>query len=873
MLRIKDILINHLNNPVGVWGDITVGWKLESDRDCVRQAGYELRIMEKSCSDDFFSQKEQTDNSAAVPVCGIAWKPLRYYEIIVRAWDNYGQTSPWQTAHFLTAMKPGTWEGIFITAERPEDKEKAPGTMLRKEIFVARPIQTAILTATAQGLYQVRLNGRRVGSDELAPGWTSYQKRLLYQSYDVTQYMKQGANALGVLLGAGWYKGDISWFRTHNYYGDYAAFSAQLLLRYADGSEEIIQTDGSWRGSSAPILHADIYDGETYDARLEQDGWDDAGFDDSSWSRAREVSQSHPDPTPQHSCSIQIAQNLPAQSLFTTPEGDLVLDFGQNLTGWVRFTVRGKPGDEVELNCFEILDAQGNAYTENLRTAKQTIRYICKGGGLETYQPHFTFQGFRYVRINRWPGTPAPDSFTACVLHSKMDSKGTFQCSDPDLNQLQSNILWGLRGNSVGVPTDCPQRDERLGWTGDAQMFCKTACFLLDMHEYYRQWLQDVAADQMPDGGVTHVVPDVLTGASQEPTYGSSGWGDVAVIMPWVLYQESGDAAIIRQQYQSMKKWVDYIEAHNEKGIIHTCWQYGDWLALDAEEGSYFGATPVELTSLGYHAYTCRLLSKMAAVIGEEEDAAHYQALHDAAVEDFRRIYCLPNGKLSVSTQTAYVFALHFGLLSKSQVPVAEKELCSLLEQHGGHLTTGFMGTPYFLHALSANGRLKEAYDLLLKDDFPSWLYQVKQGATTVWEHWDGLKPDGSMWSADMNSFNHYAYGSVGQWLYERCAGILNDEDFPGYKHFYIVPNVGGGLTWAEAIHESVYGTVRSHWRLENGWVELTVQIPHNTTADILLWTDKKPESGGMLPFQRAGQAWQAQAGSGVWNVRYQYNG
>ena len=872
MLNVYDIQINHLREPVGIWGDIIVSWKLDSNHRCVRQTGYELRIVKSDGTSADFCRKEQTDNSAAVAVCGVDWEPLQYYTVSVRAWDNCGETSPWQTARLLTALRPGSWGARFITAERPEDRESSPGTLLRKEFQTDRPVQTAILTATAQGLYQVRLNGQRVGNDELAPGWTSYRERLLYQSYDVTELLRSGENALGVLLGAGWYKGDVSWFRTHNHYGDHAAFSAQLLLRYWDGSEEIIQTDESWQGAYSPILHADLYDGETYDARKEQMHWDESGFDGRDWRPARQVTQSHPEPVPQHGGAIQIIEMLPAKRLFTTPAGDTVLDFGQNLTGWVCFTVQGDPGDEVELVCFETLDAQGNVYTDNLRTAKQKIHYICKGG-LETYQPHFTFQGFRYAKIVRWPGKLMVDNVSACVVHSRMEMLGTFQCSDPLLNQLQSNILWGLRGNSVGIPSDCPQRDERLGWTGDVQIFCKTACFLADMYEFYRQWLLDLETDQAGDGAVPHVIPDVLTGVSLEPTAGSSGWGDAAVVVPWVLYQESGDPTIIRQQYNSMKAWVDYIQAHNKGGIIHTCWQYGDWLALDAEEGSYHGATPTELTSLGYHAYTCRLLSKMAAVIGETADTAYYQALYTAAVEDFRRLYILPDGKLTVPTQTAYVFALHFGLIAQEQRSAAASELCALLERDGGHLTTGFMGTPYLLHALSDSGRLEEAYNLLMRDDYPSWLYQVKQGATTVWEHWDGLKPDGTMWSADMNSFNHYAYGSVGQWLYEWCAGLVPDEDHPGYRHFTISPHIGGGLTWAKAVHESVYGLIQIHWKYENDWVELNVQIPHNTMADILVTQGGKPVETAGLPIQKTAAGWLVQAGSGNWIIRYPYRG
>ena len=870
MLDVVDIRINHIWEPQGVSGDIAVGWKLRSERRNVMQSGYELlAAKDDACQDIVYrSGKVDSGESANVYLRGIPWEPLRYYTIAVRVWDNHGENSPWRKTRILTALPIADWQARFITAERQTDRKAAPGTAVRTSFVIAKPVKEAFLVSTARGLYQAFLNGERIGRDELAPGWTSYNRRLLYQTYDVTELLREGENAVGVLLGAGWYKGDVSWLRRHNFYGDFSAFAGQLVIRYADGGEETIYSDGTWKGNDSPILHADVYDGETYDARREEAGWNCPKFDDSLWRNVSVLETNREILSPQAGCPIRIQEAIPVKEILTTPEGDTVLDFGQNLTGWVRFTVQGGPGDEVELHFFEALDGKGNVYTDNLRTAKQTIRYFCKGAGPETYQPHFTFFGFRYVRIRRWPEEkPDAAQFTAFVLHSDMETRGDFHCSNPLLNRLQSNIRWGLRGNSVGVPTDCPQRDERLGWTGDAQVFCKTACYLMDMTEFYRQWLCDLAADQRPDGGVAHVVPDVLGDFEGHPAYGASGWADVAVTLPWTLYQESGDPSIIRQQYGSMKAWAEYVESHNHQGIIQTNGQFGDWLALDAAEGSYYGATPLEYTSLVYHIHTCGLLSKMASIIGEQTDAKRYSMFREAALENYRKRYLLPNGKLRVNTQTAYAMALFFHLLPEQSVSTALRELLKLLKERDGHLSTGFLGTPCLLHALSEHGCAKEAYALLLKEDFPSWLYQVKKGATTVWEHWDGLKPDGSMWSADMNSFNHYAYGAVGQWLYEVCAGLRMDE--AGYRRFTVRPHTGGGLDFAETSHESVYGTIRVRWERRNDEVVLSVQIPPNTAARIILEPTAEVVDAGGLDFTASPDAMQTEAGSGTWNMIY----
>lgn len=872
MLEIKKIKINHLDSPIGITGVVCASWEIMSDNMDVVQTGYHLQISERQ---DFHtlvydSGRTASAESANVVISGICFKSLVRYFVRVYIWDNYGEDSGWSRTEFLSALQnTDEWQANFITAETDTDKLKASGTAVRKEFTITKSVKEAFLISTAHGLYQVYLNGKRVCYDELTPGWTSYNKRLLYQSYDVTALLKYGDNAIGALLGAGWFKGDISYNRLHNFYGNFSAFAGQLLVRYEDGSEDVIVTDKSWKGTHSPILHADIFDGESYDARLEQEGWAESGFDeDDRWKCVSLTKQAKENLVPQQGCTVRIKEKKAVKDIITTPQGDTVLDFGQNLAGWVHFCVKGCSGDVVELNCFEILDADGNVYTENLRTAKQTIRYICKGDGTEEFTPHFTYQGFRYVRVKQYPGIVEKDKFEALVLYSDMEQKGTFCCSNNLLNQLQSNICWGMKGNSVDIPTDCPQRDERLGWTGDAQIFGQTASYLMDTTEFYRKWLCDVATDQKPDGGVPNVVPDVLSNFEGKPSYGSSAWGDVAVVLPWVIYQETGDISIILQQYKSMKAWVDFVakNAESEKEIFDM--QFGDWVALDAEDGSYYGATPVRLTCFAYRAYVTRLFAKMAEAVGKTEDAKVYQSMYKKAVQDFKESYFNEDGTMTVQTQTAHIVALYFNLVPENYKEIVTKSLLRLLAEQDGHLVTGFIGTPYFMHALSQNGCIKEAYELLLKEDFPSWLYQVKQGATTVWEHLDGLKPDGSMWSADMNSFNHYAYGAVGLWMYEVCAGLRMDEEHPGWKHFYVEPTPGGGLTFAEASHLTAYGKASARWELKDGEMLVCVQIPHNTSADIILHDVSSVKDNASLDFKREGSAIRAKAGSGYYKIR-----
>lgn len=877
MLKIDSIKTNYMTEPSGIIGSAQISWALSSDKRNVHQKSYRLRISKTGDFNDcvYDSGTVFSDESAHIrPELNL--ESITRYYIQVQVTDDLGETAQAQSSFITGYSHIDQWQGSFISVESPEDKDESFGTLLRREFVVSGKIKSAYFVGTAHGLYQAYLNGEKVGEDYFTPGWTSYNKRLQYQVYDVSHMVSSGRNTCGIMLGAGWYKGKMSYNLNRNHYGCCTAFGGQLVLDYEDGRREIVASDSSWKGARGPILFSEIYDGESYDARLAQEGWDKNGFDDSKWQHSREMAAPKQLLCPQQGKGVQIMHTFKPIALLNTPAGERVLDFGQNLSGWCRFTVKGaKPGDKVLLRFFETLDAQGNVYTENLRTAKQTITYICKGGQ-ESYQPSFSYQGFRYAQVIQWPVALEKEDFTACVLHTAMEQTGEFTSSNPLLNQLQHNILWSMKGNSLDIPSDCPQRDERLGWTGDVQIFCSTALVLMNAYSFYSKWLKDVAADQTEDGAVAHIVPDIVSGKSDEDWLtkqgcsGASAWADVAVILPWNLYLSYGDRDIILQQYESMKSWIDFMGRHSSQTCLFEYkLQFGDWVALDAEEGSYFGATPTLFTSAAYYCLSTGLFAKMAEIVGREQDARQYQALYEKLCASFREHFISPEGELSVQTQTAHIIALQFGLVPQEHRAKVAARLAELLEEQDGHLVTGFVGTPYFCSALSENGYVEQAYELLLKEDFPSWLYQVKQGATTVWEHWDGLKPDGSMWSADMNSFNHYSYGSVGDWLYKSVCGLRPCPEQPGYRRFSIMPRLSRRLSKAGLSYDSLYGRICVSWQLCGDRAELELEVPANTGARLVLEDARQICSADGLEFTAADKGFSAQLGSGRYRIEF----
>lgn len=878
MIRISEMRLNYQRQLMAVTEMPQFSWQIDSDRRNIRQDSYQMQLTKDGSFETllFDSGWIESDESAHVIIEDVALESARRYFARVRIMANGEQTEFCNPVSFLTGLlQTSEWQANFISAESPDDAGLSKGTYVRQTFEIRKPVREAYVLSTALGLYKLFLNGHRVGRVELAPGWTSYHKHLLYQMHDVTDQLQNGVNAVGASLGAGWYKGKMGFVGLRNHYGTQTAFAMQLIVRYEDGSEELIITDTSWKGSDSPVVFAEIYDGEAYDATLEQAGWDQPGFDADGWQPVTTIANDRSVLAVQEAAGVQEMEELSVKSLFTTPGGDLCLDFGQNLSGWIHFKATGRKGDRVELNCFETLDAQGNAYFANLRDAKETLSYVFGHDGEIEYHPSFTFQGFRYARIAAWPGQPKPENFTARVVYSNMESTGTFTCSNEDLNQLNRNVTWSLKGNFVDIPTDCPQRNERLGWTGDAQIFARTACYLMNTYTFFAKWLVDVAVDQTPEGGVPHVVPDNLSGKSDEDwllrqgTHSAAAWADVAVIMPWAMYQNFGDRRIIHRQYDSMKHWINFMRDHANDYIWNYKLQFGDWVALDAEPGSYFGATPNDLTCTAYFAYSTGLFAKMARIIGKVEDAHEYEALSAKVVDKYHRTFFDDQGHLTAQTQTAHIVSLFFNLVPDRFREQTVNGLLRLLAKANGHLVTGFVGTPYFCHALSQNGRTAEAFDLLLKDDFPSWLYQVKMGATTIWEHWDGIRPDGTMWSPDMNSFNHYAYGAVDEWIFRVLGGLETDEEKPGFKHAVIHPHIGGGLDFAKTAYRSVYGWVATDWKVLAKLVELNVTIPANTTAIILLDRAVSIVDADGLAFASDRGILQALAGSGQYRILY----
>ena len=558
----------------------------------------------------------------------------------------------------------------------------------------------------------------------------------------------------------------------------------------------------------------------------------------------------------------------------------MVLDFGQNLTGWVRVMVKGTAGAQVILRHSETLDSRGEIFYDNLRKARQTVCYTLRGDGIERFEPHFSYQGFRYVEVVAFPGTVDLECFTACVIHTDMPHTCEFSCSNELVNRLQQNIWWSQRDNFLDVPTDCPQRDERLGWTGDAQVYAGTACYHMIAERFYEKWLNDLRTEVSLEKGLPAIIPNIV----DDSFASSSGWGDAAVIVPWTLYLTYGDITVLERQYDSMKCWVEYIRRQGDDPFLwNSGFHYGDWLGLDAKPGSYEGATAKDFIATAFYAHSTDILIKTARVLGKTEDEQKYEVLHQQILERLREEFIAPRGRLSVETQTAHVLALHFGLLAEKDIPRTARRLRALLAERSDHLTTGFMGTPYICHALSNYGMTDIAYKLLLNRDLPSWLYAVEKGATTIWEHWDSILEDGSFWSRDMNSFNHYANGSVGEWMYKVVAGLRPDENKPGFKHIIIQPQPGGGLDFAKIALTTLYGVIRTGWEKTDAGMTLTAEIPANTTATVTLpgakldsvQLDGKAPAGqaGVHAIQQRENGVETELGSGQYTFSFACNG
>jgi alpha-L-rhamnosidase len=691
-----------------------------------------------------------------------------------------------------------------------------PGRYLRKNFAATKPIVKARLYATALGVYEASLNGQRISDDLLAPGWTDYNKRVMVQTYDVTKIIRRGENALGAVLADGWYAGRLGWMGLAQY-ATRPIFSAQLEITFTDGSTAIVATDDSWKAGPGEIIGSDDQWGEVNDAQKSVKDWDQPTFKDATWPNAV-VEEHSVRLVPQLGPPIRALMELPPQKI--ARHGDSwIIDFGQNLVGHVRLAARGRAGETITIRHAETTNSDGLLYTENLRTALETDEFTLAGNNRETLEPHFTFHGFRYAEITGYPGELKADDLRAVVVGSANPPTGTFESSNPDLNRLYQNIVWSQRGNFLSVPTDCPQRDERLGWMGDAQVFAPTAARNADVAAFFTKWMVDVNDGQTTNGDFADVSPRVSRPQPAMPV-----WGDAGVIIPWEMYCTYGDIAFLADNYPFMTRWVDYSTKHSRDLILSG--GVGDHLAP--------ARTPTEVVDTAYFAHSAQLVARAAKLLGKTDDATKYDKLFHEITDAFNKNFVSTNGVIQGDTQTGYILALQFGLLPENLRAPAAQHLADNITQHG-HLTGGFVGNGLICPTLTQIGRSDLAWQLVLTDTYPSWLFSVKNGATTIWERWDGWTPEHGFQASSMNSFNHYSLGSVGAWLYSGAAGIQPNDASPGYKDFILAPQFTTRLSQVKATFDSPYGVISSGWRVEKDLVLYDVTIPPNSSATLTL--------------------------------------
>lgn len=836
-MQIVSMRVNQMENPIGFsLRDPAFSWIVQSEGR--KQTAFHVQIRPQYSSKLFFdSGKVFSDLSHRVRF-GICPEPgVRYYWR-VRVWDDQGGDSDWsQEASFETGRGKAPWKAGWIGP----DQEPEAHPLLRRVFEISGTVKIARLYVCGLGLYEMYLNGSRIGEEYFTPGYNAYDLWQQVQTYDVTELFHSGKNVLGAMLGNGWYKGRFALDGDPDgpgIYGNQFALLCELSIEYLDGTRQKVCSDGLWRWTEGPVLDSSIYDGERYDARREKPDWMLDSCDDSSWRPVASLDLGVSLLEDRRSLPVKITQELPVQRILTTPAGETVLDFGQNLVGWVRFRVRESAGTELLLEHGEVLDPQGNFYRENMRSAKTRVHYFCREGE-QQYAPRFSFFGFRYVRLTGFTD-PRPEDFTAQVIHSEMERIGRFHCSEPAVDRLYENTVWGQRGNFLDVPTDCPQRDERLGWTGDAQIFAPTASLHYDTDAFYHKYLYDLAREQEKNGWVPMYVPFCRN--IPRDVAPCAAWGDAATIIPWTMYVYYGDLSILEEQYDSMKAWVDYEAAQAGPSRIYGGLQLGDWLAQDTNDpDNFYGATPLELVATCYFAHSARILSKTARLLGKSQEAKAYHRLFQEICDALYREFITPSGRIVSGTQTAEALLLNMRLLKKEHQAAAVERLTLKLEENGYRLTTGFVGTPCLCPALAENGALPYAYHLLLEEGYPSWLYEVNRGATTVWERWNSIRPDGSLGAVNMNSFNHYAYGAIAQFLYETVAGIRPDEREPGFHRAWLIPRPHCRLRYAGADLQTPYGELSCSWELRDRELTVRCRVPFNSQARLIL-----PDSEGV---------------------------
>jgi len=749
-----------------------------------------------------------------------------------------------------STRKPASTATLSLPGARWIGDRQRPGTgeppclYLIRDFVVPGPVRRATLRWTALGVADVFLNGAKIGTEVLQPGWSDYRKRVQVITEDLTAALKPGGNTLGAILADGWYSGHLLCKNERNHYGKQPQFLAVLEIELVDGRKQTVKSDDAWQLGYGALLGSDLYHGETHDARREDPQWCEPGA-----VRGRAFGWRAADVFPAYKGMLQLKVNepvrvtdtLPALAITEPQPGRYVFDFGQNLSGVCRLTIKGRSGQTITLRFAEMLQADGTLYVANLRLARATDTYICRGGGVEEWSPRFTFHGFRYAEVAGLETKPELGLLQAQVLHSDLRATGEFTCSNPLLNQLNQNIRWGQRGNFLDVPTDCPQRDERLGWTGDAQVFVGTAAFHYDVRLFFRKWLHDLTDGQRADGAFPDIAPDVLF------NFGNAAWADAGVICPWVVYQRYGDTEILRENYDAMARWIVYQEK-TATDLVRPRTNYGDWLAIDAVTAPN-APVPCDLVGTAYFAYTTRLMARIAGVLGKRADATRFRALHAKIVRAFRRAYVTPSGRVVGHCQTGYLLALAFDLLPVAQRPAALAHLVDLIASRDWHLTTGFIGTPLLCPVLTRFGRTDVAYRLLLQETYPSWLYPIKNGATTMWERWNSYTLEHGFGPVGMNSFNHYAYGAIGEWMYEVIGGLRAEA--PGCASILFAPEPGGGVDSATTALEGPRGRIECAWRLNGKTLTLELLVPPQTKAKLRLppgFSSKKPVPKALRP-------------------------
>ncbi|HST86265.1 MAG TPA: family 78 glycoside hydrolase catalytic domain [Kineosporiaceae bacterium] len=820
-----------------------LSWTIDGPRGW-RQRGYEIEVCraDRLFRTGFVAGDDQV--LVAWPDADLVSRSVA--QVRVRVWggsseDDEASESPFAASDWSPSTRiesgllcPEDWSGTAISPDWDEDTSvDNPPALLRRTFTLAAEVRRARLYVTAHGVTEVEINGTKVGEQALLPGWTTYSHRLRVATFDVTTRLQPGANTIGAWLADGWYRGRLGFDGgTRNIYGDRLALLAQLEIEDVHGRVTVVRTDESWQASRGPILRSGLYDGERYDARKEIPNWSGAGvIEGPAWSGVRPVERDLATLTGFDGPYVQCVADVPPVDVRELGSSRYLLDFGQNLVGRLRIQVRGAAGDTVRLTHAEVLQ-DGELYRRPLRDAEALDEYILRGDpDGEVWEPRFTVHGFRYAEIDGWVGDSVRDHVVARVYHSDLRATGSFECSDELVNRLHENVIWSMRGNMVDLPTDCPQRDERLGWTGDVQVFAPTAAFLFDCSGFLGSWLKDLDAEQLPDGTVPWYVPVIPGGDYWTPIRPGAAWADAVVLTPWTLWERYGDRDILERQFDGAKAWVDLVaRLSDDDHVWRSGFQLGDWLdPIAPPEDPAAGRTDRHLVATAYAAWSARHVGLSAAVLGRSREAQAYAALAQQIRAGFQAAYVLPDGTLTSDAPTAYALAIMFDLLPADLRERAGRRLADLVRASGHLIATGFVGTPLICDALTRAGFVEDAYRLLLQRQCPSWLFMVEMGATTIWERWDSMLPDGSVNPGGMTSFNHYALGAVADWLHRVVAGL--QPAAPGYRRVRFAPRPGGGLTSAQAVHESPYGRISISWRYAGDVLIVDTLVPIGVTA------------------------------------------